>query len=107
MGEGSTHRIQFFFDFESMLYCYEIKAYFLKNLFLSYFFAFRISQHFAPGSAFVRKVEGFSRFIFSRHLRKIRKVYCECFVIRGVFRENIPRNAKYEKCMAGLTATQL
>ncbi len=30
-----------FFNFESMLYCYEIKAYFFKNLFLSYFFCFK------------------------------------------------------------------
>ncbi len=41
----STYGIQFFkFYFERILYGYEIKAYFLKNLFLSYFFDFNIIQ---------------------------------------------------------------
>ncbi len=33
----STRRIQFFFNFERMLYWYEMKAFIFKNLFLSYF----------------------------------------------------------------------
>ncbi len=37
------------------------------------FFAFRISQHFAPESTFARKVEGFCGLFFSKC--KIQKVY--------------------------------
>ncbi len=36
----STRGNQFFFNFERMLYWYEMKAYIFKNLFLSYFFYF-------------------------------------------------------------------
>ncbi len=57
------------------------------------FFAFRISQHFAPGSAFTQKVKGFRGLFFrginkTRNSYETRKVYCECFVFRGVFRKN-------------------
>ncbi len=65
-------------------------------------FAFRISQHFMPGSAFARKVKGFRGLLFcdinkTRNLHEIRKVYSECFVFCRVFCENIPNmHAKNE-----------
>ncbi len=37
-------RNSIFFNFESMLYCYEIKAYFLKNLFSSYFIIYKCKE---------------------------------------------------------------
>ncbi len=62
------------------------------------FFAFYISQHFAPGLAFTRNVKGF-RFFFcginkTQNLYEIQKVYSACFIL-----------AKCEKCIAGLTRT--
>ncbi len=39
----------------------------------------------------------------TQNLHEIRKVYSECFVFQGVFREKIRKiSAKYEKCIAGL-----
>ncbi len=48
------------------------------------FFAFPISQHFAPGSAFAQKLKGFRGLFFrsinkTRNLPEMRKVYSECF----------------------------
>ncbi len=65
------------------------------------FFAFRISQHFALGLAFARKLKGF-RGLFFRGINKtwnspeMRKVYRQCFVFRGVFRE-IPAKCEIRK----------
>ncbi len=44
-GRSTLPPIQFFFNFERMLYWYEMKAYILKNLFLSYFFMFYILKY--------------------------------------------------------------
>ncbi len=57
--------------------------------FYASFFAFRISQHFVPGSAFAQKVKGFRSLFFCdinkiRSSHEIRKAYSERFV----FREN-------------------
>ncbi len=57
-------------------------------------FTFCISQHFAPGSAFARKVKWFRDLFFcginkARNLHEIWKVYSECFVFPGVFRKTI------------------
>ncbi len=46
----STHWIQFFFNFERILYWYEIKAYFLKNLLTLYNHSPRIHHFWAKQS---------------------------------------------------------
>ncbi len=66
----------------------------LFSRFAALFLAFCISQHFAPGSAFMQKVKGFFGLFFrginkTRNLHEMRKVYGECFVFHGVFHENI------------------
>ncbi len=58
------------------------------------FFAFRISQHFMLGSAFVQKVKGFCGLFFrvinkKQNSHEIEKVYSVCFVFRCEFCENI------------------
>ncbi len=56
-------------------------------------------SHFALGLAFTRKVKGFRDLFFcginkTQNLRKMRKVYCECFVFHGVFREKTRKMRK-------------
>ncbi len=61
---------------------------------------FRISRpffhfsHFAPGSAFARKLKGFRGLFFrsvnkTQNLPKMRKVYSECFAFCGVSRKHL------------------
>ncbi len=62
-------------------------------VFRARFFAFCISQHFVPRSAFVQKFKRFCSLFFrsinkTRNLPEMRKVYGECFVFRGLFCEN-------------------
>ncbi len=76
--------------------------------FCASFLAFRILQHFAPGLAFTQKVKGFRGLFFrginkTRNWHEVRKVYGECFIFCGVFREKRSKNVKYEKWIAGLT----
>ncbi len=77
------------------------------QVFCASFFAFRISQHFTPGLAFAQKLEGFRGLFFrainkTRNSHEMQKVYSECFVFCGVFREKYSQNAKCEKCIAAL-----
>ncbi len=74
--------------------------------FCTSFLAFRISQNFAPGLAFARKVKGFRGLFFrginkTRNLHEIQKVYSECFVFCGVLRKHsrreIPAKCKIQK----------
>ncbi len=85
--------------------CEKWKVY--SGVFHVLFFAFHISQHFAPGPAFMGKLKGFCGLFFrginkTRNLHEIRKVYSECFTFCGVSRTH-SWNVKYEKCIAGLT----
>ncbi len=78
--------------------------------FCAAFFAFCILQHFAPGLAFARKLKRFCGLFFcginkTRNPHEMRKVYSKCFVFHRVFCEKQSRNAKCEKCIAGLTDT--
>ncbi len=63
-------------------------ARYFAPLFSHSFFRF---SHFALGSAFVRKLNGFYDFIFrsinkTQNSSEMRKVYIECFAFRGVSR---------------------
>ncbi len=78
------------------------------SAFCAPFFAFCISQHFAPGLAFARKLEGFCGLFFwginiTRNSHEMREVYSVSYFI--VFCEKNSWHAKCEKCIAGLTGT--
>ncbi len=88
--------------------CEKRKVY--SGVFCITFFAFRISQHFTPGSAFARKLKGL-RGLFFRSINKTRNshemrkyiVSVSYFVVyyAKTFAK-YPQNAKYEKCIASL-----
>ncbi len=70
-----------------------------SGVFRTSLFAFRISQHFAPGPAFMRKVKGFCGLFFcginkTLNSPEMRKVYSEYFIFYGVFSENIHKMRK-------------
>ncbi len=72
------------------------------NFFASIFSLLRLSSHFAPGSAFARKVKGFCGLFFrginkTQKLHGIRKVYSECFIFHGVFHEICKNDRKMRK----------
>ncbi len=58
------------------------------------FFTFHILRHFVAGLALARKVKVLRGLFFrgiskAQNSHETRKVYSECFVFHGVFRENI------------------
>ncbi len=69
-------------------------------------------SHFAPGSAFTRKLKGFCG-LFFRSINKTRNSpKCEKCIVSGVrilwcVSQKHSRNAKYGKCIAGLTVDSL
>ncbi len=74
------------------------------------FFAFCISQHFAPGSAFTWKVKGFHGLLFAALIKLETHMKCEKYIgsvsyfvvwFTKTF-VKYPRNAKYEKCIAAI-----
>ncbi len=80
----------------------------LFSRFAPLFFACYISQHFVIGSAFTQKVKEFLGLFFrginkTRNSHEIKKCIV-CFVLHGVFCENICKiPVKYEKCISGLS----
>ncbi len=74
-------------------------------------FAFRISQHFAPGSEFVWKIKRFHG-LFFRDINKTRNSHEKCIVSVSyfvMFCENIPEipaQCEIQKCIASLREFQ-
>ncbi len=78
------------------------------GVFRATFFAFHISQHFVPGSAFAWKVKGFCGLFFAASIKHKIRVKCEkCIVSVSYFLVCFTKTfVKYETCIAGLRGRQ-